>query len=420
MVGGAERPGIVLCMTDDQGWGDVGYAGLRKVATPELDRMAADGLRFERFYAQQSCSPSRASAMTGRHPNRMGVFWPGMPIRTGEEILAQMLGRIGYATGHFGKWHLNGVAGPGKVMREDDARSPRRLGFAESFSVSNYFETDWTFGRNGVAERVEGDGSEVVVREALRFVERERGRPFLAVVWFGSPHVPHQPLREDLAAAGGSGFYGELLAVDRAMGQLRRGLRELGVAERTMVWFSSDNGGWQDPKAPEAHGTNGGLRGRKGDMWEGGIRVPGIVEWPGRIRPGVTDVPAGLVDIVPTVLEVTGVVPVRVVPMDGTSLLPLFEGRMRERVRPLGFWQYVGNGRGMDADSGPAAWSGQRFKLVKPGRGRWELYDLVSDRRETLDVASRYPEVVEKMKRELGAWQRSVVDSYEGADGIAP
>ena len=197
------RPNIILCMTDDQGWGDVGYNGLTKIKTPNLDAMAAAGLRFNRFYAQQTCSPTRAAVLTGRHPNRMGVFWPGMKLRTEETTLATLVRNAGYTTGHFGKWHLNGVAGPGKIVAESDPLSPRNVGFDESFSVSNYFELDWAFGRNGVEEKVTGDGSEAVVSEALKFIgsAAEKKKPFFVLVWFGSPHVPHKPLPADLDKA---------------------------------------------------------------------------------------------------------------------------------------------------------------------------------------------------------------------------
>ena len=189
-------PNIVLCMADDQGWGDVSYNGLTKIKTPNLDAMAAAGLRFNRYYAQQSCSPTRASVMTGRQQNRSGVFWPGMALRKQETTLAHAMKTAGYATGHFGKWHLNGVAGAGKVIPDSDPLSPRNLGFDESFSVSNYFETDWTFGHNGVPEKTSGDGSEVIVAQALKFIGQaaDKKQPVFAVVWFGSPHAPHQPL----------------------------------------------------------------------------------------------------------------------------------------------------------------------------------------------------------------------------------
>lgn len=415
---GAVRPNIILCMTDDQGWGDVSYNGLTKIKTPNLDEMAATGLRFNRFYAQQTCSPTRASVMTGRHPNRMGVFWPGRPLRKQELTIAQVARQAGYATGHFGKWHLNGVAGPGKVIPDSDPLSPRNCGFDESFSVSNYFETDWTFTRNGVAEKARGDGSDVIVGEALKFIRQnaETKQPTLTVIWFGSPHVPHRPLPADLAAAGGSGYFGEMLGVDRSIGTLRAGLRDIGIADDTLLWFNSDNGGWIDPAKPDANGVSGGLRGRKGDMWEGGIRVPCVIEWPARItRPAITGMPAGVVDIFPTLVEVMQAkVSVPVQPLDGISLLPLMDGKMKERPKPLGFWQ-SNSGDHPTLNGGPSAWSDNRFKLVKTPDGI-ELFDLTADLAEKTSIAADHPEIVERMKSEMDAWKQSVLRSFSGAD----
>jgi arylsulfatase A-like enzyme len=407
----AGRPNIILCMTDDQGWGDVSYNGLKQIQTPALDAMAAAGLRFNRFYAAHpSCSPTRASVMTGRHPYRMGCYWPGMPLKKEEMTIAQVVKKAGYSTGHFGKWHLNGVAGPGKVMPDSDPLSPRNVGFDESFSVSNYFETDWTFGRNGVPEKAAGDGSDVIVGEALKFIGAAVGqkKPFLAVVWFGSPHVPHKPLPEDLKAAGGSAYYGELVGVDRSMGTLRGGLRKLGVADNTMVWFCSDNGSWLDPAAPTAHGTNGLFRGRKGDVYEGGIRVPGLIEWPARIkRPAVTDVPVCTSDIYPTVVDLLKItVPGQVKPLDGISLVPLLDGQMKERPSPIGFW----------ARGGGLAWNDNRYKLIQSTSKEWELYDIVADPSEKDNLAARYPEILSRMKAEFENWQQSVQKSDRGED----
>jgi arylsulfatase A-like enzyme len=407
----AGRPNIILCMTDDQGWGDVSYNGLKQIQTPSLDAMAASCLRLNRFYAAHpSCSPTRASVMTGRHPYRMGCYWPGMPLKKEEMTIAQVLKKAGYSTGHFGKWHLNGVAGPGKVMPDSDPLSPRNVGFDESFSVSNYFETDWTFGRNGVPEKATGDGSDVIVGEALKFIgaAAQQNKPFLAVVWFGSPHVPHKPLPEDLKAAGGSAYYGELVGVDRAMGTLRGGLRKLGIADNTMVWFCSDNGSWLDPAAPTAHGTNGPFRGRKGDVYEGGIRVPGLIEWPARIKqPAVTDVPVCTSDIYPTVVDLLKItVPDQVNPLDGISLVPLLDGQMKERPSPIGFW----------ARGGGLAWSDNRYKLIQSMSKEWELYDIVADPSEKNNLAAKHPEILSRMKAELENWQQSVQKSDRGGD----
>ncbi|MEK0449307.1 MAG: hypothetical protein RL088_1575 [Verrucomicrobiota bacterium] len=416
------RPNIILCMTDDQGWGDVGYNGLTKIKTPNLDAMAAAGLRFNRYYAQQTCSPTRAAILTGRHPNRMGVFWPGMKLRTEETTLATLVRNAGYTTGHFGKWHLNGVSGPGKIVAESDPLSPRNVGFDESFSVSNYFELDWTFGRNGVEEKVTGDGSEAVVSEALKFIgsAAEKKKPFFVLVWFGSPHIPHKPLPADLEAAGGSGYYGELIGVDRSIGALRAGLRKLGVADDTVLWFSSDNGGFIDPKKPDANGTNNDLRGRKGEMWEGGIRVPAVIEWPARIKPAITDTPAGVVDIFPTLVELLALKVERPVPLDGISLLPLLDGKMTARPQPIGFWQFAGKAGTLTTDSGPSAWNDNRYKLVKTKTGTLELYDIAADRTERNDIAAAHPEIVAQMKAQLEEWQQSVVRSYNGEDYPKP
>ncbi len=413
----AEKPNVILCMTDDQGWGDVSYNGLTKIKTPNIDAMAQSGLRFNRYYAQQSCSPTRASILTGLHPFRMGVFRPGMKLRKEELNIAQVMKQSGYATGHFGKWHLNGVSGTGKIIQDSDPLAPQNCGFDESFSVSNYFEVDTTFGRNGIAEKSTGDGSEVIVNEALAFIGKAKAqqKPFFAVVWFGSPHSPHDPLPEDLKAAGGSAYYGELLAVDRSIGTLRAGLRKLGLADNTILWFSSDNGGSGENAKSIAPDTNLDLRGHKMEVWEGGLRVPAVIEWPARIKPSVTDVPAGVVDVFPTLAALADFKPEKSTPLDGISLLPLFDGEMKMRPQPMGFLQYNGGPQKFNAESTPSAWTDNQYKLVKTKPDQWELYDLTADRTEKRDIAAEHPDVVNRMKTELEQWHRSVVRSYKGS-----
>jgi arylsulfatase A-like enzyme len=183
-------------MADDQGWGDVGYndkaRSLRKnIKTPVLDDMAAKGLRLDRFYSAQAvCSPTRGSVLTGRHPNRYSCYIYGKPLRPREMTVAQALKAVGYATGHFGKWHLNGVSGPGKLIPASDPLNPGRFGFDEWFSTSNFFDADWSFSHNGQTVKTTGDGSDAVMAEALKFMAKAKAdsKPFLAVVWFGSPH----------------------------------------------------------------------------------------------------------------------------------------------------------------------------------------------------------------------------------------
>lgn len=413
----AETPNFVLCMTDDQGWGDVSYNGLTAIKTPHLDAMAAAGLRFDRFYAAAPvCSPTRGSFLTGRHPNRFGCFLYGYPIRPQEHTIAQAAKSRGYATGHFGKWHLNGVSGPGKPIPADDPLPPGRLGFDAWLSVSNFFDLDPAMSRNGETVQLVGDGSDLIVDEAVRFIGAASGRkqPFLAVVWFGNPHSPHKALPADRAAAGGSDYYGEIVAIDRAMGRLRAELRRLGAAENTLLFFCSDNGA-------TGPGSTGGLRGKKGSVWEGGLRVPGLLEWPARVpAPRTTGVPACTSDLYPTIREILGLSgPCPVEPIDGVSLLPLLDGTMRERPRPIGFWHFAPKKKGEDRlapDAGHAAWTDNRYKLHKPAGGPLALYDLLDDPKEERDLASGNPDLVRKMKAELAVWQASVLKSLRGED----
>jgi arylsulfatase A-like enzyme len=356
--------------------------------------------------------------MTGRHPYRSGVFWPGMPLRTQEMTVAQAVKRAGYTTAHFGKWHLSGGApGKGRPLPLTDPLHPGHFGFDEWFSVSNWFDLDWTFSRMGELVTVKGDGSDAIVAEALKFIEKnaKQDKPFLAVIWYGSPHVPLKPMPEDLKAAGGLAYYGEILGVDRSMGALRKALRRLGIADDTLLWFCSDNGAWIDVRAaPDTYGSNGRLRGGKGELWEGGIRVPAVIEWPARIkRPGITGVPVVTSDIYPTLVDLLHIeIPDQIQPLDGVSIVPLLDGRMKERPGPIGFWHPDG-----DKVMGElAAWNDNRYKLLTHPGNKYELYDLTVDVGEKSDVAAQHPEIVNRMKAELDAWQASVRRSNAGND----
>ncbi len=428
------RPNIVLCMADDQGWGDTGYNGHPHLLTPNLDEMARAGLRLDHFYAAHfNCSPTRASVMTGRHPNRMGTFNPGMPIRAQELTVAKVLQTAGYATGHFGKWHLNGKNGdketkqfPGRAITQDDPLSPGKMGFDEWVSADNFFDLDPVLGRNGVAEKFLGDSSDVTTAEALRFIgeQASAGKPFLAVVWFGSPHIPHESLDADKAAYSSlpqkdQDYYGELTAIDRNVGALRQSLRQLKVADNTLFWYCSDNGGAAGPD------STGNLRGSKGTMWEGGLRVPAIVEWPTHIaQPISSDLACSTLDIYPTVLAATGAVAEhQIQPLDGVNLMPLLDGEMQSRGKPMPFWNHAGK------PPGHAALVDWPYKLHTDAITRREkvngkradsipvmLFDLSKDPRETTDLAAENPDLVAKMSAELGAWKASVERSLTGAD----
>jgi len=434
-----DRPNIVLCMTDDQGFGDVAYNGHPRVKTPVLDEMARTCLRFDRFYAAAPvCSPTRGSVMTGRHPNRYGCFAPNYSIRPEEVTIARVLKSAGYATGHFGKWHLGPVKATSPV-------SPGACGFEQWLSHDNFFELDPSLSRNGAdPQKIEGESSEIIVNEALAFVAKtaKARKPFFTVVWFGSPHVPYKALPADRKPYADlpetqQHYLGEITAMDRAMGMLRAGLRKLGVADQTLLWFCSDNGA-------TGPGSTGGLKGRKGGLSEGGIRVPGILEWPARVRtPRATDVPCCTSDIYPTIVDLLGLtVPNQVQPIDGISLRELIDGKMKRRPKPIAFWKYSAGQERKNPSylppealkgwwrtftnrthptpatkgfAGEAALIDNQYKLLKGSKGAG-LYDLAADPGETKDLTKSKPDLAAKMTAELEVWQASVERSLSGMD----
>ena len=451
------RPNIVLCMADDQGYGDVGYYGDPLPHTPNLDAMSRQALRLDRFYAAAPvCSPTRASVLTGRHPNRLGCFKWGYTLRPQEITVAESLQKAGYATGHFGKWHLGSV-------RSSSPCCPGTNGFDDWLSSPNFYENDPWMSENGRAIQVVGESSDIAMMSAIRFIRdsADKKKPFLAVVWFGSPHLPHIADPADRVHYKDQpepvqNYYGEITGIDRAMGTLRSALRVMGLAENTIVWYTSDNGAQTSGKRP---GSNGGLAGRKGTLWEGGIRVPTIIEWPATItRPRTSNVPGNTCDILPTLLDLVGIArPDGAPPLDGVSLRTLVEGQPFERKKPMGFWDYPAKGRpvrssdllkqlaieqeaGTERPSsklhpaegqietdlvpklqvGHAAWMEGPYKLhrlvSKEGTARYQLFNLEKDRAEKTDLAANMPQQVERMKKGLAAWQKSVIQSYKGED----
>ncbi len=447
------KPNIVLCMADDQGWGDMAYNGHPTLKTPNFDAMAAEALRFDRFYAAAPvCSPTRGSVMTGRHPNRFGCFKWGHTLRSQEITVAEALKKAGYVTGHFGKWHLGSV-------RKGSPVNPGANGFDEWLSAPNFFDNDPILSRQGVAVRTKGESSMVTVDAALEFIGKHTAtpQPFLAVVWFGSPHGPHRAIEKDRALYDDQDkrfqhFYGEITGMDRAFGKLRKGLRTLGITDNTILWYCSDNGGLSRV------GTTGG-RANKGSVYEGGLRVPAILEWPQRIAGHrVTKVPCNTSDIYPTLVDIAGVRIDDQPPLDGISLTALIDGRMRARPKPMGFWnhptggistpsekwmselldaQRAGSETGdisrvrLDAGKivkeypedtfpGHSAWTDWPWKLHriqdKKAKVKWELYNLADDAGEQSDLLTRHGDSAKGMKSQLEAWLKSVARSLNGKD----
>ncbi len=449
-----EHPNIVLVMADDQGWGDMAYYGHPHLKTPHFDQAAATGLRFDRFYAAAPvCSPTRASVMTGRHPNRMGVFKWGYPMRPQETTIAEALKMAGYTTAHFGKWHLGSV-------RKTSPANPGNNGFDYWLSAPNFYDNDAVLSQQGVAVQTKGESSIVAADASLQWMREKtkQDQPFLAVVWFGSPHSPHRAIAADRALYADQPeklqhFYGEITGMDRAFGKIRNGLTELGIRENTILWYCSDNGAL--PKV----GSTGGHRGNKGKVYEGGLLVPAILEWPARIpQSRITKMRCNTCDIYPTLLELVGVKVKNQAPLDGVSLVSLIDNKRSEKSRSMGFWDTSARGistpsaawmaellaaqkQGKDllphvssenaaklpnpayslsTFTGHAAWIAGDWKLHRIAGGKkkvsWELYNLANDPKETADLLDKEPSRVKQMRGELSTWLKSVTHSLNGAD----
>ena len=407
------RPNIVLVMADDQGWGQVGYYDHPLLKTPNLDAMAANGLRFDRFYAGAPvCSPTRASVLTGRANDRTGVYQHGNALRLQERPMPRAMQQAGYATGHFGKWHLNGLRGPGVPILGDDKYHPGRYGYDYWLSVTNFFDMNPTLSRNGSFEEFKGDSSVIIVDEALEFMKRQTkaDKPFFTTIWYGSPHSPMVSSDADQKAfahldESDRNHYGELVAMDRSIGNLRNGLRKLGIEKNTLIWFCSDNGGLK--VKPE---SVNGLRGLKGTVYEGGLRVPAIIEWPSVIdEAAISKTPAGVVDMFPTVAAIVGLPKSAMLqPQDGQSLKGTIESIIpKRRKKPLPF-------RFMDA----GAMVDNQYKLVtqKLGSGEYELYNLAKDPTESKNVFGSRPEVAKRLVAVFEKWSKTVDASDEGKD----
>jgi arylsulfatase A-like enzyme len=374
------RPNIILCMADDQGWGDMAYNGHSVVQTPNFDKLAASGLRFDHFYAAAPiCSPTRGSILTGRHPNRFGCFSWGNTLRPQEITIAEALKTAGYITGHFGKWHLGSVQKGSPV-------NPGASGFEEWLSAPNFFDNNAILSNKGIAVQKHGESSTITVNAAIKFIRKHTNseQPFFTLVWFGSPHDPHRAIAQDSLLYPNQesklqNFYGEITGMDRAMGKLRQELKDLKVDKNTILWYCSDNGGL--PKV----GSTGG-RGHKGQIYEGGLRVPAIIEWPAIIKqPRITNIPSNTFDIYPTLLEIAGVKIKNQPILDGINLMPVIENQINTRTKPMGFWQYAAGGRKVPGHK----WMSDLLKTQENGK---TITDSLMLDLDASDITTQYPE----------------------------
>lgn len=425
------RPNVVFVLADDLGPGDVGCFGGRLAETPNLDRMARDGIRFGQYYsAAPICSPSRCGLITGQFPARWRIT-SYLQTRAGNRACGQAdfldpsapalpraLKAAGYATAHFGKWHLGGgrdVADPPKFAAYG---YDEHAGTWESPEPDpDITATDWIWSDKDKVKRWERTG--FYVDKTLDFLARHRGRPCFVNVWLDDPHTPWVPNAE---AGKGASTRANLKAVmeenDRQIGRLRAGLRALGIERETLLIFASDNG----PMPTLAGARSAGLRGCKLSLYEGGIRLPFLAAWPGTVPAGATDETTILaaVDLFPTLCKLAGASLPSGMEPDGEDRSDALLGRPApERARPL-FWEYGRNNKAFaypNAQNG--ARPGDRSPKLAIRDGRWkllvnddgqgaELYDLATDRAEANNRAASEPDRAARLTRRVLDWRESL------------
>ncbi len=417
----SSAPNVILIMTDDQGWAQVGFHGNPYIRTPTLDRMAAESTEFTQFYVEPKCAPTRAALLTGRHGYRSGVVdtYLGRTLLDPAAVtLAELLSEHGYATGIFGKWHL----GDNYPLRPMDQGFQETLvhrggGLGQPSGPPGNTYWDPVLEHNGESKRYEGYCTRVFTDGLIEFIRVNRDRPFFGYLATNVPHGPFdvdeewiEPYREMGLPERTARVYGMIEEFDQNLDRLLGELDALGLAERTIVVFLTDNG-------PTQQTFTAGLKERKGSAYDGGTRVPFLFRWPEQVEAGrQVDRIAAHIDVVPTLLEAAGVgTPFQ--PFDGVSLWPLLSGATAPDNWP-DRTIYLQNHRGdIPQLNRNASARTQRWKIVQPlGKAtdpmppgaEFELYDMSVDPGETNNLAGEHPEIVEKMRRGYEEWFRDV------------
>ncbi len=429
----ADRPNIVYILADDLGWTDTATYGSKYYETPNIDRMAAQGLKLTRYHNCQNCQPTRAALMSGQYAPRTGIYtvggidrfeWQGRPLRPVDNVtdlpldkitIAQRLKQAGYATGMFGKWHLGNGA----------THHPSKRGFDEAI-VSNGKHFD--FDTNPKTEYPQGQYlADFLTDKAEDFIKRHKDGPFFLYLPHFGVHSPHHAKEELIARfkpkAGVGGhnnpIYAAMIAsVDESVGRITKLLDELKLADNTIVFFSSDNGGVggyvrEGVKQAGDITDNAPLRSGKGSLYEGGTRDPFIVRWPGKVKAGTTcDVPAIHVDVYPTLLELTGTKATDGYVLDGESLAPLILGTSTTLKRDAIFQHFPGY-----LGAGAGSWRTTPVGLIEIGDwklmeffedGRLELYNLADDIGEKNNLAQKMPEKTKELHDRMLAWRKEI------------
>ncbi len=439
-----KSPNILLIMTDDQGYGDLGLTGNPYVKTPNLDQLAKESTRFTNFYVSPVCAPTRSSLMTGKFSLRTGIYDTyngGAMMATEEVTVAELLGGQGYQTAVFGKWHL-GDAYPFR---------PNDQGFAESLihhsggigqvgDPENYYRKDSSYFdpvlyRNGQKVKTSGYCSDVFTDAALEFIQKDHDAPFMAYLAFNAPHTPLQvpeewydqyskltfseeeasklgvklPAMNEREKENARRVYAMVANIDYNIGRLKAALQKKGILDNTVIMFLSDNG-------PQHYRYNAGLRELKSDTYEGGVKSPFMVRYPARFEPGAEIATvAAHIDVLPTLAELAGVKVPTSLDIDGMSMVPLAEGKneaafMNRNIYEQWARMYPERYRNISVRKG-------YYKLLAADAdydaslSDFELYDTGKDPSEKNNIAAQKPELVKQMKAELDAWfEREVVE----------
>lgn len=421
-------PNIILIYVDDLGYGDLGCFGSEKNKTPHIDRLAAGGMRFTDYYSASSvCTPSRAALLSGCYPSRIGcenfgpkghaaVLFPGMPegIAADEKLLPELLKEKNYATAIIGKWHLG----------DQPEHLPTRHGFDTYFGIP--YSNDMAVmprrpdspplplmrDEEVIQEQpAQGPLIERYTTEAIEFIRRHREQPFFLYLAHLHVHLPHYVMEPFASSRGAYG--GALTAVDWSTGTLMAELDDLGIAKDTIIIFSSDNGSRVDHHG----GSNAPLRGRKGETWEGGMRVPCIVRWPARIPAGkVCHEVVSALDFLPTLAPLAGHDPATLPGCDGHNVLPLWLAEAGARS-PYEHFYYSRSGEIQAVRSGP--WKLRQVFEGPPGKAveATSLYHLIDDPGESKDLSAEHPDVVARLSRELDAMRAKLGDTRRGIKG---
>jgi arylsulfatase A-like enzyme len=419
-----EKPNVILILTDDQGYGDVGRHGNTLIQTPNLDKLHDEAIRFTNFHVATTCSPTRSGIMTGRYCNAVGVWHTILSrsnLRKDETTIADVFSNAGYETAMFGKWHL----GDNYPYRPQDRGFKTTLihGAGGVGQIADHWNNDYfddTYFRNGVPEKFEGYCTDVWFREATKFIEKNTEKPFFCYI---STNAPHGPFHVDstyikpymgIDQIKNPNFYGMITNIDDNIGKLETRLEELNIKDNTILVFMTDNG----TSAGTQNGYNAGMRGRKGSEYEGGHRVPFFIRWKdGKVSGGkdITKI-AGYTDILPTLADLCGIEFSSQLELHGKSLKPLIEGNSDS-------WE----DRTLFADT-QRAFHLEKYKRFSVMTDQWrlvnktELYDMTTDPGQKIDVAAENPQVMEELMKEYENWWQTIAEKSDefSAIGIAP